>query len=575
MTITIEGAVKRYGSNPVVNNVSLQMDDAELLVLIGPSGSGKSTLLRMIAGLSPMDAGQITLHGRDVTHVPPQQRGVGFVFQNYALFRHMSAADNVEYGLKVRRVPAAKRRARVAELLELVGLDGLGRRLPSQLSGGQQQRVALARALAFRPEVLLLDEPFGALDAKIRADLRRSVRRIQREIGISTIFVTHDQEEAFALADRVGVMHDGQLVEVGPSEELYHAPRHQFTATFLGGANLILGLTTSKGVRIGQANFPLFDEDHLSDASRLAKVLVRPEEVVVSKYSFDDGGRFVCEGRVTERTFCGASERLRVQVTPAPSLQVLHPSPVFGSAEAFLEVLRTRQEMADQRLQPGDEVYVGFRRVHCLDVASSLPVLGGRHAIEFLESAQQEVLPAGPGQMESRQVETQQLVREGPGGVAMSIDQDKVLVWFGEPRRIERVLINLTGHEPRDRALVQFARQMFSSGRPPAITLFLSLDVKSMINSSAQRFMLAAKRELMQLETAVQINHRTGEALNELRQALREADYDLLLSELPDEAHQAHANGELSAWVVDSFGPVASMFFRTSDAVHSLTERAA
>ncbi|MGH2594176.1 MAG: ABC transporter ATP-binding protein, partial [Anaerolineae bacterium] len=206
MSIVLEQLTKRYESHTVVNHVSLEIADGELFVLLGPSGSGKSTVLRMIAGLTNVDEGRVLLHGRDVTHLPSQQRGVGFVFQHYALFRHMSVAENVEFALRIRKVAAGERRKRRDELLELVGLAGLGGRMPSQLSGGQQQRVALARALAHQPEVLLLDEPFGALDAKIRVELRRALRSIQEELGMTTIFVTHDQEEAFELADRLGVM---------------------------------------------------------------------------------------------------------------------------------------------------------------------------------------------------------------------------------------------------------------------------------------------------------------------------------------------------------------------------------
>src|SRR5262245_30708388 len=212
MSIVLEQLGKRYEGHPVVNNVSLEIADGEFFVLLGPSGSGKSTILRMIAGLTAIDQGRVLLRGRDVGALPPQQRGVGFVFQHYALFRHMSVADNVEFGLRIRRAPAAERRRRRDELLELVGLAGLGARMPRQLSGGQQQRVALARALAYQPEVLLLDEPFGALDAKIRVDLRRTVRDVQRELKVSTVFVTHAQEEAFELADRVGVMNFGRLL---------------------------------------------------------------------------------------------------------------------------------------------------------------------------------------------------------------------------------------------------------------------------------------------------------------------------------------------------------------------------
>ena len=241
MSIVAENLVKAYDGHPVVNRVSLEVADGEFFVLLGPSGSGKSTVLRMIAGLVESDEGRVLLHGRDVTSLPPQRRGVGFVFQHYALFGHMSVGENIEFALKIRRVRSAERRRRRDELLELVGLAGLGERMPTQLSGGQRQRVALARALAHNPDVLLLDEPFGALDAKIRVELRRSIRAIQRELGIATIFVTHDQEEAFELADRLGIVDFGRLLEVGPPHELYLRPQTEFVATFLGTANLWSG----------------------------------------------------------------------------------------------------------------------------------------------------------------------------------------------------------------------------------------------------------------------------------------------------------------------------------------------
>src|ERR1043165_9242896 len=215
MSIALDQVTKRYQGLPVVNDVSVDIGEGEFFVLLGPSGSGKSTLLRAIAGLTGIDHGRISLHGRDVTHVRARDRGVGLVFQNYALFRHMTVADNIEFALRARRVRGAERRKRRAELLKLVSLDGYDQRLPSELSGGQQQRVALARALAHQPRVLLLDEPFGALDAKIREELRRAIREIQRAVGITTILVTHDQEEAFSMADRIGVMDRGRLQEVG------------------------------------------------------------------------------------------------------------------------------------------------------------------------------------------------------------------------------------------------------------------------------------------------------------------------------------------------------------------------
>ena len=219
----------------MVKNLSLEVADGELFVLLGSSGSGKSTILRMIAGLTSCDSGRILLQGRDVTPLAAQARGTGFVFQNYSIFRHMSLAENIEFGLKIRKVPKPERAKRCEELLDLVGLAGLGDRYADQISGGQQQRVALARALAYEPSVLLLDEPLGALDVKIRAQLRRSLKEIQRRLKVTTILVTHDQEEAYELADRIGVLERGVLLEVGPPSNSMPGPP-RFTWRLFSGA---------------------------------------------------------------------------------------------------------------------------------------------------------------------------------------------------------------------------------------------------------------------------------------------------------------------------------------------------
>ncbi len=251
MSIVIENVAKSYGSLWVVDNVSLEVRDGELFVLLGPSGGGKSTILRIIAGLTEPTKGRILLHGRDVTALPPQERGTGFVFQNYSIFRHMSVIENIEFSLAIRKVPKRERRLRCEELLDMVGLAGLGNRYAHQLSGGQQQRIALARALAHKPKVLLLDEPFGALDVKIRGQLRRNLKEIQQRLGVTTILVTHDQDEAFELADRIGVLERGRLIEVGSAEELYRCPSTLYTASFLGAGTLIVGRAEAGEARFG------------------------------------------------------------------------------------------------------------------------------------------------------------------------------------------------------------------------------------------------------------------------------------------------------------------------------------
>jgi sulfate/thiosulfate transport system ATP-binding protein len=368
MSITLDQVTKRYQGSPVVNDVSLDIGDGEFFVLLGPSGSGKSTLLRAIAGLTGVDHGRIALHGRDVTHVAARERGVGLVFQNYALFRHMSVADNIEFALRVRRMRAADRRARRHELLRLVALEGMDDRLPAELSGGQQQRVAVARALAHKPEVLLLDEPFGALDAKIREELRRTIREVQRELGITTVLVTHDQEEAFALADRIGVMNLGRLLEMGSPEDLYARPATRFVATFLGAANLLLARQSARGVCFG--NDPVIapaGESAPGGREREHEVVavLRPEEVELAPTRDSLNGLYMARGAVEEILFGGALERMRVRLeNGTPAAHVVRSED--GADSGFLEVTRTQHEQRVFPLVPGQSVAIGVRRLHVL-----------------------------------------------------------------------------------------------------------------------------------------------------------------------------------------------------------------
>jgi len=237
MAILIDGISKRFGDFVALDNVGLEVRDGELTALLGPSGSGKSTLLRIIAGLELPDSGRIELSGRDVTNVPPQQRGIGFVFQHYAPFKHMTVRDNVAFGLSIRKKPKQEIDARVHELLSLVQIEQFADRYPAQLSGGQRQRMALARALAVEPEVLLLDEPFGALDARVRKELRSWLRRLHDETHVTTVFVTHDQEEAMEVADTIVVMNHGSIEQIGAPRELYEHPANEFVMGFIGEVN--------------------------------------------------------------------------------------------------------------------------------------------------------------------------------------------------------------------------------------------------------------------------------------------------------------------------------------------------
>jgi ABC-type Fe3+/spermidine/putrescine transport system ATPase subunit/nucleotide-binding universal stress UspA family protein len=279
----------------------------------------------------------------------------------------MSVADNVEFGLSIRKVPKDERRQRSDELLELVGLAGLGKRMPWQLSGGQQQRVALARALAYEPDVLLLDEPLGALDAKIRIELRRNLKNIQRKLGIAAIFVTHDQEEAFDLADRIGVMSFGRLLEVGTPDELYQRPQTEFVASFLGTANQLVGNLTPQGVEVGKWYFPISQDIRKYNQERRVQALFRPEDVALAP----EAGLLDCprlgKAVVEEVAFGGAYERLRLRLPAISGVRSISPPVTFGSDSILVDTTRSPEQASRFPLQPGDEAWVGVHRIHVLD----------------------------------------------------------------------------------------------------------------------------------------------------------------------------------------------------------------
>ena len=361
MSIRLEQVSKDFSGTPAISDVTVDIAEGELFVLLGPSGSGKSTLLRAIAGLTTIDHGRIVLHGRDVSNVRAKDRETGFVFQSYALFQHMTIGDNIEFALRARRMRADERRRRRAELLKLVSLEGLDERLPSELSGGQQQRVAVARALAHQPRVLLLDEPFGALDAKIRDELRRAIRDIQRTVGITTILVTHDQEEAFTMADRIGVMDRGRLQEVGAPRALYARPRTRFVATFLGAANLLLGQHDEEGIRIGHAVFVGLSQPRGSVGE--ATLVIRPEDIVVGREGSRLPEHMLATARVTELEFTGSLERLRLSVSAAPNLQ---SAAAPDAPEFIVEASRSARDAAVAPLAVGQVTVIGARRVHVL-----------------------------------------------------------------------------------------------------------------------------------------------------------------------------------------------------------------
>jgi len=287
MSVEVKNVTKKFGAFTALNNVNLKVESGELVALLGPSGSGKTTLLRTIAGLEFPDPGQaqILYYGEDVTQIPASERKAGFAFQHYALFRHLSVFENIAFGLRVRpretRPPEAEIRARVEKLLKLIQLEPLGQRYPSQLSGGQRQRVALARALAVEPKVLLLDEPFGALDAKVRKELRRWLRQLHDEIHITTLFVTHDQEEALEVADRVAIMRDGHIEQIGTPEEIYDHPASPFVYDFLGSVNLFSGRIKDGAVTIDGTEFAAPGAAGDLDADAIA--FVRPHDVRITR----------------------------------------------------------------------------------------------------------------------------------------------------------------------------------------------------------------------------------------------------------------------------------------------------
>jgi putative spermidine/putrescine transport system ATP-binding protein len=305
----MEGLRRHYGPVVALDGLDLTLAPGELVALLGPSGCGKTTTLRLVAGLEDADAGQITVGGKDVTHLPASKRDMGMVFQAYSLFPHMTVRQNVAFGLRLRRVNPAQRDRRAIEMLDLVGLSTQADRYPHQISGGQQQRVALARALAIEPQVLLLDEPLSALDAKVRAQLRDQIRRIQLEVGITTLFVTHDQEEALAIADRVGVMRDGRIEQLAPPTDVYSRPATPFVAEFVGLTNRLAGTVSGSTVTVRGRDLPLVD---LSTPAGPVTALVRPEAVTLASDSSGESGPLV--GTVLTSTFLGATSRVTVDL---------------------------------------------------------------------------------------------------------------------------------------------------------------------------------------------------------------------------------------------------------------------
>jgi sulfate transport system ATP-binding protein len=364
---SVRGVSKRFKKSRVLEDVSFDVAEGESLVLLGASGSGKTTILRIIAGLELPDSGRIILHGKDVTDLPARERGVGVIFQSYALFPRMTVEKNIAYGLKIRHRPRKERRETVDRLIKLVQLEQHRKKYPSQLSGGQQQRVAIARTLAYKPQVLLFDEPFGALDAQTRVHLRREIRALLKQVKVPSVFITHDQEEALELGDRIAVLNEGRLEQIGTPDDVYNHPATEFVATFLGAANLLLGVAVAGFVEIGTAKLPAEKETKRFRDGQSVKLVFRPEDVCVSQdANLPESCRRLTNGVIEEVNFVGAYERLTVR------LDLTHRK---GDTDALYEVTintpqrmtgvpimvtRPKPEANALRYKTGDRVAIGL-----------------------------------------------------------------------------------------------------------------------------------------------------------------------------------------------------------------------
>jgi ABC-type Fe3+/spermidine/putrescine transport system ATPase subunit len=316
---SVVGISKRFGKASVLENISFDVGEGEVLVLLGASGSGKTTILRIIAGLEMPYTGKVILHGKDVTELPARERGVGVIFQSYALFPKMTVEKNIGYGLRIRKRGRKEIKETVNELLSLVQLEEHRKKYPSQLSGGQQQRVAIARTLAYKPEVLLFDEPFGALDTQTRVHLRREIRALLKKVNVPSIFITHDQEEALELGDRVAVLNVGHIEQIGTPFEIYNHPATEYVATFLGAANVLDAVVRDGFIEIGSAQIPATLDKTKFKSGDCVKVVFRPEDVSLHPGDLMRAGHArLASARIEEIAFVGAYERVRLQMEAGP-----------------------------------------------------------------------------------------------------------------------------------------------------------------------------------------------------------------------------------------------------------------
>ncbi len=365
---SIVGVSKRFGQTSVLQNITFHVAEGEALVLLGASGSGKTTILRIIAGLEQPYTGKIILHNKDVTELPARERGVGVIFQSYALFPKMTVEKNIGYGLRIRHRPRKEVKKTVNELLELVQLKEHRKKYPSQLSGGQQQRVAIARTLAYKPEVLLFDEPFGALDAQTRSHLRREIRALLKKVNVPAIFITHDQEEALELGDRIAVINVGHIEQIGTPAEVYNNPASEYVATFLGAANILDGIVRKDQVEIFSALIPARIEGGKFREGETVRIIFRPEDVSLSKTQpLPSGCACLSSGIVEETSFVGAYERLRIRLDPAGGASETGDTPYYLTTETPesqtakpIMVTRPKPETLEVKLRRGDRVFVGL-----------------------------------------------------------------------------------------------------------------------------------------------------------------------------------------------------------------------
>jgi ABC-type Fe3+/spermidine/putrescine transport system ATPase subunit len=365
---SVVGLSKRFGKTSVLENISFEVAEGEVLVLLGASGSGKTTILRIIAGLEMPYTGKVVLHGKDVTELPARERGVGVIFQSYALFPKMTVEKNIGYGLRIRKRKRKEIRETVNELLKLVQLEEHRKKYPSQLSGGQQQRVAIARTLAYNPEVLLFDEPFGALDTQTRVHLRREIRALLRKVNVPSIFITHDQEEALELGDRIAVLYQGHIEQLGTPFEIYNHPATEYVATFLGAANILEATVKNGGLEVGGAHVPAVLDPELFHNGDCVKIVFRPEDVMLSKSDFvRSGAAKIAAALIEEISFVGAYERVRLRLdrgvdecrTDEEPYYLTTETPERQSTKSIIAT-RPKPDAAAIKLQIGDRVVVAI-----------------------------------------------------------------------------------------------------------------------------------------------------------------------------------------------------------------------